>query len=266
MPADDAPSTPGEVPIRPAATLMPLRDGAGGLEVCLLRRNGNSTWVAGLALFPGGAVDARDADPTLAEHCVLPADLPGGLAPWIAALRESYEEIGLLLADDAHGRPAHADPGRAERLEAARAAVDAGERSLVDLLAAEELRLRVDLLRFVAHWVTPPRQARRYDTRFYLAPTPPGAPARPDGVEIVSADWIAPRAAIARHDAGELPMLPPTLGALHWLAEHGGVKQAVAAADALGAIPRWAPASERSAAAQATASDGPDSDPAPAAP
>lgn len=234
------------VPIRAAATLMPLRDGDGGLEVCLLRRNANSTWVAGLALFPGGAVDARDADPALAAHCTLPAGrsadgLPGGLAPWIAALRECFEEIGLLLATDPSGRWAHEEQARAARLAGTRRALDAGEADLAQLLAADGLSLRIDLLRFVAHWVTPPGQARRYDTRFYLAPAPPAAPAAPDGTEIVAAEWIAPAAAITAHEAGELPMLPPTLGALHWLAPHDSVAAAILAAERLGEIPRWTP-------------------------
>lgn len=237
---------PSAVPILPAATLMPLRDGGDGLEVCLLRRNANSTWVAGLALFPGGAVDPRDADPALAPHCTLPAgrsaaELPGGLAPWVAALRECFEEIGLLLATDPAGRWAHEEPARAARLAATRRALDAGEAELAALLAADALSLRIDLLRFVAHWVTPPGQARRYDTRFYLAPTPSTAPAAPDGTEIVAAEWIAPAAAIAAHEAGELPMLPPTLGALHWLAPHDSVAAAVLAADDMGEIPRWTP-------------------------
>lgn len=244
-------STP-EVPIRAAATLMPLRDGSDGLEVCLLRRNANSTWVAGLALFPGGAVDPRDASERLVDHCVLPErgperGLPGGLAPWIAALRECYEEIGLLLATDPEGRWAHEEPARAERLASTRRAVDAGELTLASLLAEEQLQLRVDLLRFVAHWVTPPGQSRRYDTRFYLAPAPAGAVAAPDGTEIVAADWIAPAAAISAHGVGELPMLPPTLGALHWLAPHASVAAAIAAAEAMGEIPRWTPGDEASA-------------------
>lgn len=234
------------VPIRPAATLMPVRDGDGGLEVCLLRRNANSAWVAGLALFPGGAVDERDAAPALVDRCILPAGhaadaLPGGPAPWIAAMRECFEEIGLLLATDDAGRWAHQDPDRLRRLDALRGPLDAGAIDFATVLMAEGLRLRVDLLRFIAHWVTPPGQARRYDTRFYLAPTPPHASAAPDGTEIVAADWVIPSAAIAKHEAGELPMLPPTLGALHWLAPHASVRAAVAAADAMGEIPRWTP-------------------------
>lgn len=243
-----------DVPVRWAATVLPLRDGDAGLEVCLLRRNGNSTWVAGLALFPGGAVDERDDTPQIAARCVVSSShgpLDGGLGPWVAALRECYEEIGLLLADDPHGQPAHADPHRAAQLHAARAAVDSGTLDLADLLAAHALQLRVDQMRFIAHWVTPPGQARRYDTRFYIVPTPPDAPIAPDGTEIVSADWISPQAAIDAHERGELPMLPPTLGALHWLAPHGRVADAILAADALGTIPRWTPGDIDAAARRA---------------
>ncbi|MBO9534010.1 MAG: NUDIX domain-containing protein [Solirubrobacteraceae bacterium] len=249
---DPAPAA-GEVPVRPAATLMPVRDGERGLEVCLLRRNPNSTWVAGLALFAGGGVDARDEDPALTERCVLPAGgaPAGGLAPWIAALRETYEEIGFLLATDPAGSWAHQDAARHARLAAQRTAIDAGTVTFAAVLAREELQLRIDLMRFVAHWVTPPGQARRYDTRFYLAPAPPDSPADPDGIEIVGAGWIRPTLAIAQQEAGELPMLPPTLGALHWLAAYATVSEAIAAADALGEIPRYAPGSIGDAAVHA---------------
>lgn len=261
MPASPESSAP--VPVRPASTLMPLRDApdGSGLEVCLLRRNPNSTWVAGLALFAGGGVDPRDADPALLAHCTLPAGiadaaaLSGGPAPWVAAVREAYEEIGLLLATDATGAWAHHDPARAARLSAARAGLEAERRTLADLLASEGLTLRLDLLRFIAHWVTPPGQSRRYDTRFYLAASPADGPADPDGTEIVSAGWIAPSRAIAQQESGELPMLPPTLGALHWLAPHGSVVDAIAAADALGEIPRFAPGSIASAATRAQGDD-----------
>ncbi|MEH3052455.1 MAG: NUDIX domain-containing protein [Patulibacter minatonensis] len=251
-----SPSTdpPAGVPILPAATLMPVRDapGRGGLEVCLLRRNHRSTWVAGLALFPGGAVDERDADPALIARCAFPpgaadddrraADfLAGGAAPWIAAIRETFEEIGLLVASTDDGTWAHDSVERVLRVATARRAVELGQRALADVLADEGLFLRLDLLRFVAHWVTPPGQSRRYDTRFYLAPVPASAPVDPDGTEIVAAGWVAPADAIAQHAAGDLPMLPPTLGALHWLAPHGSVDEAVRAADALGDIPRWTP-------------------------
>ncbi|MFT4036524.1 MAG: hypothetical protein QM679_13205, partial [Patulibacter sp.] len=169
--------------------------------------------------------------------------LPGGPAPWIAALRESYEEIGLLLATDAHGRWAHDEPARRAHLDQARAGVDAGTADFAELLAGEQLQLRVDRLRFVAHWVTPPGQLRRYDTRFYLAAAPPHAPVAPDGVEIVAADWVTPQAAIDAHGAGQLPMLPPTLGMLHWLAGFATANAALRGADALGAVPRYAPGS-----------------------
>jgi 8-oxo-dGTP pyrophosphatase MutT (NUDIX family) len=256
MPERTPPRDAG-APVRPAATLMPVRDGAGGaLEVCLLRRNANSTWVAGLALFAGGGVDHRDDDPKLVARCILPPGtgpdaLSGGLAPWVAALRETYEEIGFLLATDDTDAWAHADTGRQHRLLTTRGAIDAGTATFADLLATEGLRLRIDLMRFIAHWVTPPGQARRYDTRFYLAPAPPDAPAEPDGIEIVGAEWIAPPLAIARQQSGELPMLPPTLGALHWLAAYDTVAAAMAAADALGDIPRYAPGSVTDAAVHA---------------
>ncbi len=87
--------------------------------------------------------------------------------------------------------------------------LEAEVHAFATLLGREGLRLRLDALRFVAHWVTPPGQARRYDTRFYLAAAPAGAPCEPDGTEIVGGEWIAPPAAVAAHERGELPMLRP---------------------------------------------------------
>ncbi len=240
-PAGASASTDGTVPIRAAATVLPVRE-RDGLEVCLLRRNADSTWVAGLALFPGGAVDARDDASELREHLELPdAELAGGVAPWVAALREMYEEIGVLLATDPTGDWAWRDATRAEQIARRRAAVAAEEHDLAAVLASQGLRLRVDHLRFFAHWVTPPGQARRYDTRFYLAQVPGDAPVQADGTEIVAAEWVTPPEAIARHEEGTLPMLPPTLAALHWLAQYPTVEEALAGADALGAVPRIAP-------------------------
>jgi hypothetical protein len=147
----------------------------------------------------------------------------------------------LLLATGDDGQWGHDDPRRAARLSVARTAVSAGTQTLASVLRDEALMLRVDRMRFVAHWVTPPGQSRRYDTRFFVAPAPPGAPCAPDGTEIVAAQWVAPREAIAAHERGELPMLPPTLGALHWLAPHRSVTATLAAASALGDIPRFTP-------------------------
>lgn len=236
------PPQPGDdVPVRHAATVLPVRE-AGGLEVCLLQRNPDSTWVAGLALFPGGAVDERDGHRELHPHLTVPRDgLAGGVAPWVAALREMFEEIGVLLATDADGGWAWAKQERAARLAARRAAIATNQASLAALLADEALTLRVDQLRFFAHWVTPPGQARRYDTRFYLAAVPGDAPITPDGTEIVDAQWITPAQAITHHDGGQLPMLPPTLAALHWLSQYPTVREALAGAEALGEVPRIAP-------------------------
>ncbi len=147
----------------------------------------------------------------------------------------------MLLATDASGGWAWAEPGRAARLATARAPVASEERELAEVLASEGLQLRTDALRFFAHWVTPPGQARRYDTRFYLAEVPGEVPVEADGTEIVGAEWIRPSTAIARHEAGELPMLPPTLAALHWLAQYPTVQEALAGAEALGEVPRIAP-------------------------
>jgi 8-oxo-dGTP pyrophosphatase MutT (NUDIX family) len=199
---------------RPAATTMVLRDGADGLEVLLLRRSPHSVFVPGAHVFPGGAVDASDHDP----HPVAPGPSvepdasvrlgldTGGLAYWIAAVRETFEEAGLLFAD-----------GPVDRAGAEREAVDRGERRFADVCSALGLTLRLGDLRYFGHWITPPGGPRRYTTRFFVAPAPLGQePAHDDG-EAVDNEWVRPRVALDRFAAGDWDLILPTERSLHAL-------------------------------------------------
>jgi 8-oxo-dGTP pyrophosphatase MutT (NUDIX family) len=186
------------VPIRDGATVVIARTGASGREVLLLRR-GASVFVPGAHCFPGGQVDPGDGDPTLAERCD-DREAPE-LAFRIAALRETFEESGLLLAD----RPV--DPGRLTEL---RAELEAGDRTFADVLDALGCRLGVRALQPLGRWVTPPGGPRRYDARFFLAEAPDGQEATPDGTEMLSCDWYRPVDALAAADAGEIQLILPT--------------------------------------------------------
>lgn len=210
-----------------------LRDGPAGLEVLMLRRNERSGFVGGAHLFPGGAVDAEDASPELAARCEgrtdadashLMGTASGGLATWVAAVREAYEEAGLLLA-----RPA-------DRVEEVRhrhrAAVDAGRRSLLEVCEEADLRLALDELRYFSRWTTPVGQPRRYRTRFFLAPAPDGQDASADGVETVAHDWYRPADALARHHTGEIELIFPTYRSLVTLAPFSTAGEVLEAADA----------------------------------
>lgn len=218
------------VPIRPAATVMVLRDREpGALEVLLLRRSTGTEFVPGAHVFPGGAVDPRDSAPELIDRTSgLDAERAsrrlgvdeGGLAYWLAAVRETFEEAGLLLGATAAGEDPWADPGRAARLRRAREALDGGRLTLAELAVAEDLCLDLSALRPFGRWITPPGAPRRYDTRFFVAPAPPEATVEPDEREAVAAEWVRPAEALDRFGRGEIELILPTERSLAALADH----------------------------------------------
>lgn len=209
------------VPVRDASTVMLVRDGADGLEVCMLQRNLNSDFVGGAYVFPGGAVDPEDASPETAAVCrgrddesasALVGVASGGLAFWVAAIRESFEEAGLLLASDGSGSTvSFEDPAVASRFAIHREAVDAGQRRLSDVCVEESLSLTVGDMHYFSRWVTPLGAPRRYDTRFFVAAAPEAQVALHDDREVIGSLWITPRAALADHESGRMTMIFPTV-------------------------------------------------------
>jgi 8-oxo-dGTP pyrophosphatase MutT (NUDIX family) len=218
-------------PAHPAATVVLLRDGRHGPEAYLQRRPLSMGFAGGLWVFPGGRVDDADRDPAVdaswagpspsawAGRLGLPVDDARGHV--VGACRETLEEAGLLLADPAP------DPGE---LAAARRELLAGARGFAELLAGLGTRLDSGRLRYWAWWVTPEVEARRYDTRFFLAALPEGraAAATAHLAEAERERWMAPAAAAADQ---ALPMLPPTRYTLRELAGHGSAAAALAAAE-----------------------------------
>ena len=216
-----------EVPLRDAATVVLARDGAEGLEVFMLKRNMNSDFVGGAYVFPGGGVDPEDRGDDLEPLCEGRTDTDasarigvdhGGLAFWVAAIRESFEEAGVLLAYDASGAIVELDgddDGAADdRWVEHRRAVDTDERRLVEVCETEGLRLAVDGMHHFANWVTPEGSPRRYDTHFFVAAAPPGQTPVHDDHEVIANEWVRPADGIARALAGELTLLPPTIASL----------------------------------------------------
>lgn len=232
---------------RDAATVVLLRSGPAGPEAYLLRRVAGMAFAAGSYVFPGGSVDPRDGG--------VPADRWVGPAPaqWArllaagerlaaalvcAAVRETFEESAVLLAGPGEGEVV--DPG-GPAWEAERQALLAGTTSLAELLARRGLRLRADLLRPWARWVTPEAEPRRYDTRFFVAALPAGQQPREVGGEADAARWLTPRAALELASAGEVGLLPPTAYTLAELAAYAdvaGVLAAAAARDLRPVLPR----------------------------
>ncbi len=212
---------PSTVPVRDAATVMLLRDADRGLEVCMLRRNLNSDFVGGAYVFPGGGVDPGDADAELervtagrtdADASRLVGAEAGGLAFWVAAIRESFEEAGLLLARDGTGSViSFEDPDIAARFEAHRRAVDTAERSLLEICHEESLQLDVGSMHYFSRWVTPLGAPRRYDTRFFVAAAPEGQVALHDDREVIETTWLTPAEALAHHESGAMTMIFPTV-------------------------------------------------------
>lgn len=191
-----------EVPVRPAATVLLLRDGREGLDVFMVRRRGDMGFAADALVFPGGRLDAGDGViAARGDLCRLPAgtDARAG-AFFVAALRETFEESGILLARTRAG----ARVGGAElaRLAPARAAIARGTHSFADFLAREDLVLAADDLVPFAHWITPPVYPRRYDTMFFLALCPVDQTPTHDGIESVESLWITPAAALTAANDG----------------------------------------------------------------
>jgi 8-oxo-dGTP pyrophosphatase MutT (NUDIX family) len=243
---------PQAVPVRPAATVMLVRDSPEGVEVFMMRRTLNAVFAGGLYVFPGGAVDAADRAEEVATWCDGRTDADaserlqlgdGGLGFWIAAIRECFEEAGVLLARPAGGADAvrFDDPHVAARFNDARHAVHDGTLRLVDLCEREGLRLTAGDIHYVSHWITPVGEPRRFDTRFFVARAPQAQEPLHDDGETIDSFWIRPRDALARADAGELAMLPPTISNLEFLAPHTTADEALAAAAEVGTPPTILP-------------------------
>jgi 8-oxo-dGTP pyrophosphatase MutT (NUDIX family) len=239
------------VPVRDAATLMLIRDavdGDGGpaVEVCMLRRNLEGEFVAGAYVFPGGSVDPDDQGPEAAALCRGRTDAEasavlgmesGGLALWVAALRECFEEAGVLVArpaaagtrsEDADTLLDTSDPSSARRFAAHRDALNDRSTRFLDLCRSEGLELAVDAVYFVSHWITPELAPRRYDTRFFITAAPPGQVAHHDDGETIATIWVRPAEALARAAAGEIELLPPTIANLASLEPHRSTDEVMA--------------------------------------
>jgi 8-oxo-dGTP pyrophosphatase MutT (NUDIX family) len=214
-----------------AATVLLVRDGAAGLEVFMVVRHHQIDSFSGALVFPGGKLDPADADPGLRALCRGAHD-DRALRFRIAAIREAFEECGVLYASR---RGAAAPLGEAEAAplrERYLAAVLRDEVSLQALCAAEGLELRGDCLHAFAHWVTPQTQPKIFDTHFFVAAAPGDQHAVHDGSESTASAWISPAQAVAEAEAGRRVVVFPTLMNLRRLAQYPDVAAVLAAAAA----------------------------------
>jgi 8-oxo-dGTP pyrophosphatase MutT (NUDIX family) len=222
-------SVPGGSLPRPSSTVILLREEPGGdapFSVLLLERHGSIAF-PGATAFPGGVVDASDAD---APGAALPAGQrwapagegdrpPEALAYWVAAARELFEEVGILLA----ARDGRALEGPlAPELAALRARLHARE-PFGGVLASAGLVPTTQRLFYFARWITPVANPRRWDTRFLVGRLPAGQEPLADGTETVSCAWMTPVAALAAYQAGRMVLVPPTVRTLDDLARFPSV-------------------------------------------
>jgi 8-oxo-dGTP pyrophosphatase MutT (NUDIX family) len=210
-----------EAVARPAATILLLRDGKKGLEVFMVVRHHAIDFAAGALVFPGGRVE--DGDHALAERM-------GGTAFQLAAIRETFEECGVLLARS-HGASEIIDADTLLRVENEhRAALNASEIEFGAILDAHGMAPATDLLVHYAHWITPAHQPKRYDTQFYLAEAPAAHVAVHDGHESVDSIWITPQDALTGTEEGRYILVFATQMNLAKLARYATVAEAMAAA------------------------------------
>jgi len=239
----------GEVDVtrpRDAATVVLLRDGDRGLETYLLRRQAAMAFGAGMHVFPGGSVDVRDGDASIGWVGAAPSAwartlhcddrLAGALV--CAAVRETFEESGVLLAADVDGTMVGDTAG--DDWETDRLALIDGSTSLGEFLTRRSLVLRADLLRGWAHWITPEWSRRRYDTRFFVAAVPAGQRTRDVRGEADHVFWLPVAEALTRHRAGDLTAMAATTATLEELSRYRTVADALAAERSIRPIMRRA--------------------------
>ena len=246
-PSTDAPFDPAAVPIRAAATVMLVRDHPiNGLEVFMLQRTLAAVFAKGMYVFPGGRVDANDNEDQLEAICdglddeeasALLGIPNGGLSYWVAAIRECFEEAGVLLARPTNSNELvsfDTDSVLQNRFSVARHAIHDSNMSLVELCATENLRLVTNNIHYVSHWITPLGEPRRFDTRFFIARAPEAQEPLHDDNETIASLWVSPIEALERHARGDLAMIPPTTSNLQFLAPHGTTTDALNAAKKIG--------------------------------
>ncbi len=232
--------------VRQAATLVLVRDADDGMEVFMMRRPDNIDF-GGLYVFPGGKLDAGDRDPRLAELAVGLDDVQAhlhrahvsdGLAYWMTALRECFEECGVLLAYQDEALFDHASLSDAALMQL-RKEVKAGTLTMAALCQQLGVRPALDHVHYFSHWLTPEGPPRRYDTRFFLALAPAGQDGLHDDHELIDSLWLSPRDALSRQRRGEINFIYPTRTTLESLARFDTTTALLAAVRAQTHLPEY---------------------------
>jgi 8-oxo-dGTP pyrophosphatase MutT (NUDIX family) len=219
-----------------AATLLLVRPAGDDFEVFMVERPGAADF-GGLHVFPGGKVDDSDAD--LEPYCIGLTDARAsaalgvgnnGLRFWVAAIREAFEEAGVLLAyemDEEGGHPIDFSGDNEARFDQYRREVHQGFVTMADLCHREGLRLAADRVHYFSHWITPKGPPRRYDTRFFLAVAPEDQELAHHEDELEGGEWVRPAEALGHVKSGRWQMITPTLWTLETMADYDGIEALV---------------------------------------
>lgn len=209
-------------PIQSAATLIILRDSEHGPEVLLQQRNPQAVFVGGAWVFPGGRVDDADRDTWWDDYCAGLTNAEAnrtlgteshGLSFWVAAIREAFEEAGLLYVDS----PVPVTP---KKLHQWRLELLQEQLSWQDLISTQEWQLQAPQLHYLSRWITPPGPPRRFDTRFFLSMAPEQQTPSHDNYEAIATRWMTPETALAAGEDGDMTLIFPTLMTLRQLQGH----------------------------------------------
>lgn len=230
-----------------AATVMllrPCRDrGVKDIEILLVLRNKKSSFVPGYHVFPGGSLDPEDYQPGMerfirgidrkqAAQILTDMSHPEkALGAWVAGIRETFEEVGLLMARKKDGTPVNiATQEECQRFESYRRSLNSGEIKFSQMLEAEDIFLPGDGLHYFSHWITPEFFPQRYDVRFFLAEAPAGQLVTHDGLELTGHVWIRPSVALKDYEAGKIGMVLPQIITLQELSRFKTIEEAIASA------------------------------------
>ena len=220
-----------DIPVpTPASTVIIGRDGLMGIEMFMVLRHEKSNFASGALVFPGGKIDESDKVPALRSFCTGAEDVEDSmLCTMVAAVRETFEESGILLAR--HGDDDNILSGaHLASLDRYRQPLNSGELTLAEFLKEEDIKLACDQLTLFAHWITPEMVPRRFDTRFFLAKAPEGHDGVHDGTESVDSLWISTQDAIGEYKDGKYFIMFPTRMNIQKLGRNRTMNDALAAA------------------------------------
>lgn len=215
---------------RPAATILLCKDGPDGLETFMVVRHHKIDFASGALVFPGGKVSELDQHAEVRENCAGAENLDDeALAFQVAAIREVFEECGVLLARR-RGQDALIPGDELAPLEHYRRTLDSGEVGILDFLREEDLILACDRMEPFAHWITPSMMPKRFDTHFFIARAPEDHVAAHDGHEAVDSIWITPERVVRESEEGKWTVIFPTRLNVKMLGESARVDEALQAA------------------------------------